>query len=168
MIDQALLTEQEREFCGLFAGEGCIHLVRQKRRDIRWYSFSVRLSVAQRMDNLGLLLWLRDNFGGRIVGRRHDKRGTWSATWQLATKADVVRMLLVLLQSSIPSTKHAQARLALEFMETTHPPGRCGWGHTDAYTEQERSARISMYEQMKAMKRFDHTAALAYAEGPIQ
>lgn len=166
MTDRAVI---EGELRGFLFGEGCVQINRQKRPKEHLYTYAVRITVSQRVDNIETLYWLRTHFGGRVIGLkkcpvRVSKPGAWTAAWQLAGRAQVECVLRILLAGTMPSTKRREAELALDFLASIKRriPGV---GNKLCYTQKEREQRARIYGEFRTLRAANRTQAVNYTGG---
>lgn len=159
MTDQQVL---EAEFRGFFYGEGTIDIRRYVRKG-RWESFTVVLTLCQRVDNAAALDWLVKHFGGTVgnytLQNTHGRKGGWRSVWQLAERARVKVALGILLEGSLPATKRGEAEVALQFLDTIKAVGHfggmrgaSGGPRSRTYSTAEREQRAQLYARFRAVR----------------
>lgn len=103
---RTITPEEAAEFRGLFFGEGHIDLMKNGRAD----SLQVRLRIAVRDDDVAVLEWVKDGFGGWLCRDSRTRSVCWSLTGALLVEVAID----VLSSGSIPSKKRAEVTLAQE------------------------------------------------------
>lgn len=104
--------EQDIEFRGFFYADGCALLVKYKRKSrykdkIKTYTLiRPQLLIVQRADNLSLLEWIKNKFGGSIYKRnvvKHNMPGTKPAYQWICTNIETCKKITdLLLKTKIP------------------------------------------------------------------
>ena len=133
----------DAEFRGFFYGEGNVDLCQQGRGPV---GLAPRARITVRADDLPLLEWARDRFGGCISHRA--ARGTTeaSAQWQL-TGADRIRALLDVLEGGyLPSKKRSEFALLREAVDLVGQRGR----HADPTSV---ARRLEIRRELQDLKR---------------
>lgn len=129
---------------GIIDGEGSIFVMKQQRHDReRKVNYILRISV-QSTDPYMAPLCKEISGEGEAIQVMRDKRPNMSNTlkWQVNGKG-ALRVLHALLPYM--KVKHEQAKLAIEFQETT----KKHWKHM---TEQDFTNQANLYAQLKQAK----------------
>ena len=93
----------EKEFIGFFFGEGHLDLIKIGRTT---RSLTPRARIALRDDDVAVLEWIKDYFGGYFTHRTKFKNGGCPATcWTLSGKSKMEKLISVLKKGKMPSKK---------------------------------------------------------------
>lgn len=96
----------DAQFAGLFMGEGHLDLC----KSARGRSLCPRVRMGLRDDDLPLLEWCRERFGGSLTARPALR----AVTWQLTGSAAVGEVLSVLGECRLPAKKFREVALMRE------------------------------------------------------
>jgi len=136
-------TRWLHEFCGFFAGEGC--LMAYYRKNPQWgHTFSVRAQIGLRYDDVEILREIQRKLGGQI---RIDKHGV--ARWRVSQMQDCERLVAILEQSVLPAVKLRQLPYWKDCWKVKRGRPPNGYGYSDEQIEQIKF----LVEKLRELKR---------------
>jgi len=158
------MTNKEREFMGFLAGEGCFRVSKQNRK---WKNgrldYRPQISVAQRADNIEMLKWAKERFGGSLVrndGRHDIPNQNPSYVWILTSGITCLEVLEFFLQMELPNNKIKQAKLLYEFcklkIKYKNLTGKPKFGSNKRlyYNEKDYKYQEFVYKQLSFLKQY--------------
>lgn len=104
-------AKDKAAFAGLFWGEGCVSWSDQR---VGVHRKHLMLTLALRSDDWELIQWICDRFGGGAVGYYKPVASSSMARWRVRARSDVAKVLEMLAESTLPSKKLREVRLALD------------------------------------------------------
>jgi len=154
----------EREFIGFLIGEGCFRVSKQNRK---WknnrINYRPQISVAQRADNIEMLKWAKERFGGTLVrsdGRRDIPNQNPAYAWILTSCVTCLKVLELFLQIELPNNKLKQAKLLYDFCKLKaqykNMTGKQKYGINKKfyYNEKDYQYQEYVYNQLSFLKRY--------------
>ncbi len=158
------MTNIEREFIGFLVGEGCFRVSKQNRH---WkngrINYRPQISVAQRADNIEMLKWAKERFGGILIrsdGRRDIPNQNPSYMWMLTSAKTCLEVLKLFLQIELPNNKLEQAKLLYDFCKLKADykdmTGKPKFGNNKKfyYNEKDYQYQEYVYKQLSFLKRY--------------
>ena len=153
----SMLSDEEREFCGWFWGEGSYHIkkvVSPNSKSKKPY-YQPSITVTQREDDPGTLRWCVNRFGGLLVRRstvspsmaRNGYGANPRLTWQVAGFKRCKMVVEVLSQGKLPSKKRAELQIFKEFLSTYMGSGKVS-------TEQSLSLQAGLKQKLSEFKKY--------------
>ena len=138
---------------GLFDGEGCISLVKQRRTNSPLPSYTMRVVIS--MTHKPIIKLLQAQFGGNY----HERKGANSKTRNSFSLMWANQQAGTILQILIPHLilKRAEAEVALEYVQTLSQMGTSFWrGATAAEIQVLQDKREVVRQRLAAMKRVEY------------
>lgn len=139
-----MLTNEEREFCGWFWGEGYmgIHKRISPTAKVKKYNYLPVIKVVQRDDDIEILKWCEKRFGGKLWLRKEYVKGVHKASprlyWEVAGYKGCKEIVKVLEQGVFNCRKKKELKIFKKFFDT-----KIGVGKS---TSQEH---LNLQEEMK-------------------
>jgi hypothetical protein len=141
-----------RYVAGLFDGEGCISLVKQRRLNSPLPSYTIRVVIA--MTHKPIILLLQDQFGGHVSQRKGQKEGHRNAFTLMWANRQAGTILQILIPHLI--LKRAEAEVALDFIQTLSQVGTSFWrGATPQEIQALQDKREVVRQRLASMKRVE-------------
>lgn len=125
-----MLTNEEREFCGWFWGEGYmgIHKRISPNAKAKNYNYLPVIKVVQRDDDIEILKWCVKRFGGRLWLRKEYVKGVLHASprmyWEVAGYKRVLEIIKVLDQGIFLARKKKEIEIMKKFFLTKIGTGK--------------------------------------------
>ncbi len=155
------MTNLEKEINGFLMGEGCFRV--QKRKKAKWinrYLFIPVVLVSLRDDDDGILLKLKEVYGGSIIYRKADRTTRLNANpsvmWIITSSKSVLKVCNNFLKSSLPSKKLREVKLLKELCDMKVRRNEKGHKNTRGvwFTDEEYEFQEFVCEELKRLKRY--------------
>lgn len=160
------MTKLQREFVGLFWGEGSIvFMPRQSSKNNSKHGYRLSFQIHMRNDDFPMLDQLQKEFGGKIYhkkGRlRYISKGTKisnplienpSCYWIIFRKEECLRVLSILEQSVLQSSKIKQLRLARQLIEIEPISGKSKFG--SRYSDEQIAEQQRLKDELTSLRVF--------------
>jgi hypothetical protein len=142
-----------RYLAGLFDGEGCISLVKQKRANSSLMTYSIRVVIA--MTHKPTIKAIHNQFGGNYSERKGNgiNRNSFSVMWANRKAAPILAALLPYLQ-----IKREEALIAIDFLAKLSSVGTSFWRKaSQADIDLLFAEREAIRNKLAALKRVNHS-----------
>jgi len=137
-------------FLGFFDGEGCVMIVRRRRKGSFPWHYSPRITVTNTCKEAPELFL--QEYGGRIgiLHRRENYRTRY--TWMLSRRNDVERVLRTWLPYLVVKKRPAEVALELIEYKKTHPRASAlGASRGNPYSEEARGKFEELYQEIHSL-----------------
>lgn len=142
-----------RYVAGLFDGEGCISLVKQRRLNSPLHSYNMRVVIA--MTHKPMIKLLQEQFGGNFTERKgsmHNHRNAFTISWSNKRAGTMLQILAPHLV-----IKRAEAEVALEYLNTLSQMGTSFWrGASSEEIQLLLDKREMVRTRLASMKRVEY------------
>lgn len=158
------MTNEEREFVGFFWGEGClsIHKANMKTSKGVRANYEPVIQIAIRSDDLPILQWCKNKFGGNIYQYKQRKINGYMgkeylqnpvAIWRIQNRSGCYKIIALLEQGCLPARKMQQVSIFKSFLDMKARGMRHGY-QGQWFNEEQLAEHENMKQQLSSIKIF--------------
>ncbi len=145
------MSDEEREFIGFFAGEGCMYIHTTKTGNRITYEPVFKINL--RKDDFAVLKRIQELFGGSIY--YEPKRGTRNdtASWILRSVKGCLKIITLLEKTKLPFQKNKQLSTMKEFLLTKQNKKRENF-NGNWYSEEVLNKQKEYQQSLRTLKQY--------------
>ena len=151
------MSDEEREFIGFFWGEGCLSIHRANMKTFKGIrsNYEPVIQIASRADELPILQWCREKFGGTIYQYKQRTINGYKgkqylqnpvAIWRIQNREGCYRIIAILEQGKLPALKMRQVSIFKAFLDMKARGKRHGyqgqWFNEEQIAEHEKMKQL--------------------------